>query len=243
MTQAYRPLSFLLLCAITLTAIAATPYATLRDKANRAFKHEEWASASALFDLMLDQCPDSAQTYGKAIVANAKVPNEEAQARLLAMALDNHIPFDSVFSGVKTWSYNTCSPEIYENFLKNSRDSYPWMARTLNGNLLKFYTLHRNGEQMVAYSKIMLNGAPDNIDFLTTMARGYLLIGDTTDAIHTYEQILAINPNHYDTLLWLGNWYAGQPTAANQALTYLNRANAIKSTPYVTTLITQLKQQ
>ena len=45
----------------TVIAGAVNPYPTLKAKAERFFDHQEWASAAAMFDLMLEEHPDIIQ--------------------------------------------------------------------------------------------------------------------------------------------------------------------------------------
>ncbi len=92
---------------------------------------------------------------------------------------------------------------------------------------------------MVTYSLIMLEGAPDNLDFLHSLASGYLLSGNESPGIDTYHRILSAHPDDYEAITALGNWYAqnGQPV---KALEYLKRAYASRPTPYVGALIKQL---
>lgn len=237
-------LSAMLVCLSTaFIAGAVSPYPSLEAKAMRFFDHKEWASASAMFDLMLEERPEVAQTYGRAIVSNGMTGNKEEQTRLMTKALDNHIPFDSVFSGVKEWSFHIGQPQLFENFLLDTRTAHPWMQRTINVYLLKYYTMRHNGPEIIAYSRTMLDGAPDNIMFLTLLAEGYMLDGNTGQGIDTYRHILSLSPDNYNTLLTLGNWYAAKEGEAATALTYLERADSLRPTPYVTALITRLRKQ
>lgn len=228
-----------LLCATSIWVGAVNPYPQLEEKANRFFAHSEWASAAAILDLMLEEKPDIPSTYGMAIVSNAMRNDTTAQMRLMQGALDHHIPFDSIFSQVKQWSFHLGKSHLYENFLKEARNAYPWMRRTINSNLLKYYTFRRDGAEMVAYSKVLLEGAPDNIDFLHTLANGYMLSGNESAGIDTYIQILTSYPDDYDALASLGNWHA-QKGQTTEALEYLTRAYATKPTPYVSALINRL---
>ena len=227
----------------TVIAGAVNPYPTLKAKAERFFDHQEWASASAMFDLMLEEHPDTPRTYGQAIVANGMLGETTGQNRLMTMALDNHIPFDSVFSNVKEWSFHIGQPTLFENFLKDTRTAHPWMRRTIDGQLLKYYSFRRNGAEMIAYSNIMLAGAPDNIGFLTQLGEGYMLTGATAQGIDIYKKILSLHPDNYNALIVLGNWYAQHPESRDKALPYLQRADSLRPTPYVTALINKLKRR
>lgn len=226
--------------AIALTVAAVSPYPQLEAKAERFFSHGEWASAAAIFDLMLEERPDVPSTYGQAIVSNAMRADTTAQMRLMHQALDNHIPFDSVFSQVKQWSFSLGKSHLYENFLKESRTAYPWMRRTIDSNLLRYYTFRHNGAEMITYSLTMLDGAPDNRDFLHTLAQGYMLTGDQQNGIDTYLRIIDLYPDDFNALVTLGNWYASTPGKANEAYSCLRRAYNIHPTPYIDNLIKKL---
>lgn len=223
---------------------AVSPYPELKIKAERSFDFGEWASASAMFDLMLEEQPAVPQTYGQAIVANAMCGSSERTMELMTRALDNHIPFDTVFTNVRQWSYHIGKPVLFENFLKRNREVHPWMRRTVNAYLLKYYAFRRNGAAMVEYAELMLDGASNNLEFLSIQADGYMLTGDFTTALSIYEKILTIDPNNYQTLLMLGNWYtlnqANYPSHRRAAAEYLSRAYAINPTPYVKKLLSEL---
>jgi len=238
--------------------MAVNPYSTLEAKATRFFDNAEWASASALYDLMLEERPTVPQTYGRAIVANGMRGKHAEQTQLMAKALDHHIPFDSVFSQVKTWSYHIGHPELFETFLIDNRAAHPWMRRTINSYLLKYYTFRRNGPGMVEYSRTMLDGASDNVAFLSSLADGQMLIGQTDEALDTYKQIIRLDPSNYNALLILGNWYAEHTTATRtpdattttadtdsgtDPLYYLQRAYQLRPTPYVASLIELLNNR
>lgn len=231
-------LSFVL-CALAVSAYGVNPYPQLEVKADRAFGYGEWASAAAMFDLMLEQKPDVPDTYGRAIVANGMRGATSEQMRLLSQALDNHVPFDSVFSNVEMWSSYLGRPRVYEKFLVDTREAYPWMRRAINATLLKYYTFRDNGPEMVEYSLAMLEGAPDNTVFLRSLARGYMLTARIPQGLATYKRILAVEPDNYDVLLALGNWYAMNPDGVENGRVYLERAYSLHPTPYVAKLLEQ----
>ena len=235
----------ILAAATPQCVMAVNPYPQLSQRADRFFDHGEWASASALFDLMLEEKPDIPSTYGRAIVACAMRGDTAAQERLMNKALDNHVPFDSVFSQVRQWSFHLGRASLYEDFMANTRTTHPWMRRTIDAELLRYFAFRRDGEAMISYSRRMLDGAPDNIGFLYTLASGQLLTGATDDGLVTLRHILAISPDHYPSLVTLGNWYAqnrSTPGAVPLALQYLRHANNLRPTPYMTNLIGQLAQ-
>lgn len=243
MRKRFRITALLFSIAICFGAMAVNPYPQLEEKARRAFSHSEWASASALFDLMLEQQPRVPSTYGQAIVSNAMRGDTVAGMRLMEQALNNHVPFDSIFSRVRQWSFHLGKTHLYEQFLKEARRSHPWMRRAIDSRLLSYYIFRRNGPEIIAYSRIMLAGAPDNIEFLTSLADGQMLVADTQSAIATYRRILVLDPRNYNALLNLGNIYAAVDTDASRRLAadFLEQAYAVKATPYVAATLERLR--
>ncbi len=238
-------LAIALLTGITIPS-QANDYSDLALKARRFYQQKEWASASAMYTLMLDINPRVAPVYGEAIVAAGmrKVPDQ--QLALMQQALKYHVPFDSVFSAVEKASFGIGQTNLYEDFLLLTKHHYQWLSRTIDGYLLAYYTFRRNPEGMISYSQTMLQGLPDNQNFLSTLAQGYLISGDYQKATDTYARILAINPDNYDALLYLGNYYAdnganSDPEKARAAISYLERAAEIHATPYVESRIAGLR--
>lgn len=242
-----RQLRSLILSATTaaaLTALAVSPYPQLELKADRFFDQKEWAQAAATYDLMLDEKPHIPATYGRAIVSSTMAGDTAAGIRLFSMALDNHVPFDSVFSRVRSTSFELGRTDLYERLLLDIKKEHPWMRRTVNAYLLRYYTFRRDGRNMVAYADIMLQGSPDNIGFLSTKARGQMLTGAKDASVATYGEILRLDPDNYPALLELGNWYALDALPGSQeaalAADYLGKAYSLRPTPHVAATLNRL---
>lgn len=224
---------------------AATDYAALRVKAARFYHYDEWPSALAMYSLMLDRRPDVPDTYAHAIVAAGMQGDADRQAALLSRSMQAHVPLDSIYDGVRTLAFEQGDARLYETFLENIAQAYPWLARNIDARLLTYYTWRRNGDGMVRYALRMLDGMPDDITYLTALADGYFTLGDEHLAIDTYDKIIAIDPDNYHALLVLGNYWHGvsrrdrfDMQARSLATQYLTRANTLHTTPYVTTLLT-----
>lgn len=232
-------LLFVAMSASTAPGVAQTPYSRLQLKADRFFDQKEWAQAAATYYQMLDIKPDVAATYGKAIVANAVKGDTLAEMDLMVKALNAKVPFDSVLSRVRQTSFRLGKSNLYGDFLLRAKEAYPWMRRPIENYLLRYYIYRHDGAKMVEYSKLMLQGDPSNTGFLMSLARGAMLCGDYKEGISAYESILAVVPDDYDSLLALGNYYYMREEK-EKALSYLRRANAIRPTPYVTSLLDSL---
>lgn len=240
--------AFITALAIATASAVATDYNVLATKADRFYRQQEWASASAMYDLMLDRQPDVAGTYCRAIVSAAMRNDTTAQLALMDKALQFHVPFDSVFTTVERESFAIGQGQLYEDFLYRVKHATPWLSRSINAYLLRYYTFRRNAAKMIEFSKLMLSGMPDDTGFLTTLAQGYMLDNRPQEAIDTYRHILQINPDDYNSLLETGNYYymlhrqsPENMKAREEALLYLKRAAAIHPTPYVATVIAELE--
>ncbi len=232
---------------VSLIQCKATDYAILSDKAQNFYERREWASVLAMCELMLEQQPTIAASYGRAITASICVNDTMAQVRLFAGSMQNQVPFDTVFDAVKREALLLGKTEIYEQFMLSVKSRYEWLERTVNANLLDYYAFRNDGNRMVEYSLIILERMPDNEKFMHLLAQGYMLQAVQNKAISTYEKILDNNPDDYDALLALGNYYAMQWDKDNaenvrkKAVVYLLRAYEISPTPYIESVMKRLQ--
>lgn len=230
-----------LIALLAALSASATGYDTLAVKAERFFGYGEWASAEAMYSLMLEQHPEIPDTYAHAIVAAGMLHNTPLQMHLTDMALTSQVPIDSIFTSVERTSFSVGQTSLYQDYLLQCRDAMPWLTRSINGYLLRYFTYRRDAQGMITYSRMMLDGMPEDEKFLYPLAQGYLLAGDDTQAIATYLRIIDINPKAYQALLYLGNYYAQRAQSDGSARTlatdYLRRAMEINPTPHVQSLL------
>lgn len=226
----------------------ASDYATLSHRANRFVEDQEWNSAQAMYELMLDARPGDVSNYGTAIVIAGIRNDTVTQMSLLRQSLVNYIAIDSLFGSVRQESFDLCHAHVYEEFLYRAAYAQPWMRRTVDAYLMRYYTFRRDPEMMVRYSEQMLKGLPDDIGFLTTMAEGELQSGDYIASMATYRKILSLDGNNYNALLNIGNYGAlkwdeltGQER--ERTLEALRKAASLRRTPYVDQLLRQLTEK
>lgn len=232
---------------ITIAALAADDYARYAKRATLFYDNQEWASASAMYNQMIALRPSVGSNYSRAIVTAVLEGNRPRQQELLQESMRAHVPLDTVFTGVRQLSFQLGEAWIYEQFLEDVSATIPWMKRNIDARLLDYYRWRRNGEGMVEYATRMLTGLPDDLHYLTALADGYFLLGNDREAIDTYRRIIALDPDDYHALLVLGNYY-GQQSRLNRfdkespllARQYLGRAQRLRPTPYVATLLNKL---
>ena len=108
-----------MLSASASFSAVATDYNSLAVKADRFYQYDEWASALAMYQLMLDKRPDAADTYCHAIVAASmeKLPDEPM--RLLEQSLNARVPLDSIYNGVQRLAFEQGDARLYEKFLED----------------------------------------------------------------------------------------------------------------------------
>lgn len=230
-------LSMLVLAPASLWG--ATDAKVTAAKAARFFENREWASASAMYTLLIaeNECP--ASVFAHAIVSADMLNDTGEEMRLLEEALHRSMPFDSVMSRVNEISLQSGCLDAYERFMFNAQESFPWLGRAIDRYLLQYYTFRHNGPMMVKYSELLLKGLPDDTGHLRTLAQGYLFANDTEAAIKVYREILTLDPDNYDALLAVGN-YAHLHNDATTARSCLERAYAIHPTPYIASVLKNL---
>lgn len=220
-------------------AAGTRDYAATAAKAQRFFKYQEWANAAAMYEIMLEDSAKVVNTYAHAIAVAGMRNMPDYEMSLLERAQKQLIPMDSVLHGVQRVTFAMGHTSLYENFLLLVKERQPWLTRSIEKQLLRYYMFRRNAPEIIRYSKIMLSGAPENAEYLGNLATGYMYDGDETNGIATYKRLLEYHPDNYKTLLVLGNYYDMKGDTV-QALRYLRHADSIQPTPYVTRLINRL---
>lgn len=246
--------SILLAIAVAATswAAAAIDYDAVSTKAERFFNYQEWNSALAMYELMIDSRPLDIPTYYKAIVASGMLGRKDIQIDMLSRTQKQGIALDSIFSGVKKVSFAIGEGEAYEEFLKLVRERQPWIARGINTYLLEYYNFRNDAVNMIDVAERLLTTTPDNVEYIRILARGYMMAGRMDDAVECYKHIASQNPADYDAHLNLGIFYkqrletaapADQADCAALAQTYLTDAYRLQPTPYVAQLLVDLRKR
>ena len=170
------------------------------------------------------------------MICNTLAGDTTAAMSLVHNAMDNLVNADTLFSRIRTRAFALGHPSIYQDLLVRARDNFPWMTRMVDRSLLEYYDNRNDGPQMVAYADKMLQGFPENVSYLRVKARGTLLCGDGDEAADIWRHILDLAPDNYDTLLDLAAYLI---TCGNRdaATPYIQRAIAIRSTPYLQSLL------
>lgn len=220
----------------------SSAYETMQVRADRMFHYREWGSAVGFYTLMLEQRPSEVATYGHAIVASGMLADTLRQRSLTDQALQARVAIDSLFTSVERISFSLGQTSLYEDYLLHLRTAEPWLARNIDGYLLRYYCYRRDPQGMIVFSKLMLGPAPNHEPFLYSLAQGYLLDGQTQNAVDTYLKITQLNPQAYDALLYLANYYADQ-RQPDQALVYFRQAQQIQPTPFVAAAIKRMSNE
>lgn len=235
-----RLLTIILASAALIASASVTDYETLALKAERFYNQKEWQSAIAMYQLMLDSKPDNPAVYGKAIVASASARDTMQIGQFTRMALQNKIPFDSIFTYVRDESFALGKTDLYEKYLLGTASIHPWTKRAVDGYMTEYYLFRRDGKKMIEYATLMLKGLPDDIRFISILAQGYLLTGDSAKAVECWKRITELDGNNFEAYSYLGNYYYDcwksnntDINLRNMAVKYLSEAYAIKQTPYI----------
>ncbi len=229
----------------TDSVAADAEYDQLAARAARFFHYREWASAEAMYTLMIQKQPNRCDSYSHAIVAAGMLNDTLNTSRLTISALNARIPVDSLFSDIEKISFSIGRTSLYEKYLLFTQRDQPWLSRVIDTYLMRYYSYRRYGPGMVCYSLAILERLPDDIPALYSLAQGYLISGKTNEAIATYSHIVSLDPNAYLALLYLGNYYATHldtgTDARAKAGIYLNQAHRLRPTPYTEKLLNTLR--
>lgn len=217
-------------------------YQRLESKAKMFFDNKEWASANAMYLLMMDQKPTQTPTYAKSVVVNIMMGDTVQAVNLLPRALDNEISIDSLLHEVRNVSFSLGKGNLYENYLLQIRKNYPWFSRVADNYLMKYYSFRQNGPELIRYAAMMLKGLPDNIVFMRMLAKGYMLTGNTAEALSEWLRIVEIHPDNYETILDLANFYDSQGYE-HDALKWMKKAYELRPSPYIGARLNALSQK
>lgn len=230
----------ILLWLPALLASAQAGYDVTAGRADRSFEWKEWNSAAAMYELMLRERPDSLSSYTRAVAANQMLGNDEQAIDLVERAMAHGIGLSELLEQVRLTDFALGEGDRYGALLHRLTEAMPWMRRALDNELLRYYCFRDDGPNIVRYAKVMLAGLPESSEYLSLLARGYMLQGLDAEADDIWRKILAIDPDNYDTLLYLGNYCRMQGNDA-EAEALLRRAAAIRSTPYLESLLNSKK--
>ncbi|MBO4379416.1 MAG: hypothetical protein J5784_00270, partial [Muribaculaceae bacterium] len=238
MISVRRKIAILVTAAIAIVAVAAD-YGTTARKAARFFAEREWASAGAMYELMLNERPTDVKTYASAIVAAYENADTVKAMQLFTRAQSNLIPFDSILTATRNASFSIGEPRLYEDFLCRTKDANPTLERVVDNYLLKYYLFRRDGEKIHDYAMKMSEGAPNRNDYYLASIKGRLRKGEISPA--TIEAFCADdhNPDDFESLVYLGviamQLAEDSPDRYDEfrsiALSALTAASGIKSTP------------
>lgn len=227
---------------VALTGIAPAraqhvrPGASPAVKAERFYAQGEWASASAMYGLLLDSIHSQPRLWARAIVADGMRSDTAAQVALTRRALSARVAVDSLFGAVERESLAIGQADIYERYLEMLKRDEPWLARAVDGRLLRYFAFRRNPQATIAAARTMLAGRPDYEPYLMLLARAQLDAGLTSEAEATWRRVVSLNPRQRTALLYLAAAALQQGDKA-KARPLLEEAQRLQATPTVAALL------
>lgn len=213
----------------------------LAARASRCYDHSEWASASAMYILLSEKEPADPMPYSRIMVSESMRGDSSAVVSTLERALSAGIPLDSVTGRMFREAVSLGRPEIYEKALTCAAGTLSWLRRPLDVKLLDYYTFRRNPSAMIVYARKILAGAPEHVSTLLLLGRAYAMEGSFENALEAWRKAEAVQPDNYDVLIEIGNYYALNDSP--EAIPYLKKAYALRPTPYLADLIKRLSEK
>lgn len=249
--------SKVLLIAVAFSVVclplrAETSFSKLKEKAERFYAYQEWDSALAMYELMLMQQPSDLPTLSLAIALYGLKGEEEKQLQLVELSQQKGIALNDLFSTVKKEAFRLGKPEIYENLLLKIKEKQPWLKRSINLQLIKYYDSRNNAPKMISISDSLLAVNPDDVYTLSIKARGHILLSEIEPGVAAYRKILELDKDNMEALLNIGivsynevkqkRLPLDSPTAV-EARSCLQRAYSLKPTQFLKHIIGELTPQ
>lgn len=229
---------------------AETSFSKLKEKAERFYAYQEWDSALAMYELMLQ--PTDLPTISLALALYGLKGDEEKQIQLVELSQQKGIALNDLFENVKTEAFRLGKPDIYENLLLKIKEKQPWLKRSINLQLIKYYDSRNNAPKMISISDSLLTVNPDDIYTLSIKARGHILLSEIEPGVSAYRQILELDKDNMEALLNIGivrynevkqkQLPLDSPTAA-EARSCLQQAYSQKPTQFLKRIIGELTPQ
>lgn len=180
----------------------------LIDKANKHIENMEWKEASALYDIIISQKPDSLNFYAPAVVASAKMGNYEHVVEIVVISEKNGMALDSILNNILTYTTKIGDTNIYERTILSLQEKQPWFEKLFNRHLLEYYTKRHYNIKAIEIADRIIKSNPANIkDIMRIKANCLNELGDIDSAAIAMSEILAIDSSFYDARIYLGNYY------------------------------------
>lgn len=238
-----------LLSAVAQAKAAEVSLSTIRQKADRFYRYEEWANALAMFRAILERDPSDIQTYGRSVTVYGVIQNPEEQIELLENTQKYALPLDSLFNQVKISAFEIGRPDILENFMILVKKEQPWLKRNINIRLARYYDSRNNAEKMIEMSDTLLAVNPNDPSMLRIKARGNMLLDRYADAVTLYKRVIELSPDDVDAMLCIGVYYftefdshrlALSSPEAEEARKYLSMAYRLRPTDHLRLMLDRL---
>lgn len=248
-----KRITLLLLACLSISVVSAhrPDYKNIQIKADRYFKFEEWRNALAMYELLLDENAKDAETYSKGIVVSGIIKENNLQNSFLERAEKNVIPYDTLFVKVKKYSLSLGKASVYTDFMLRVRDSKPWLERIINIRLLDFFQFRNDADNIISIATALLKATPNNVQFLSALAEGYMLKSEFEKSADCYKKILLVDKENYEAIVNLGNYFDSFPKIEEDSVSMRRTANALSCfrkamelnpTPYVKKRVFELNE-
>lgn len=242
---------YLAIIAVLLLATSnAVARESMREKADRYYKYEEWEAAVSAYQKVLADNPTDMRAYGRSTVICGMLGLPDKQVEILERTQSYGLPLIDLFAEVRKSAFEIGKPEILENFMLLVMERQPWLKRNIELRLLQYYDFRNDAPRMIALSDSLLAVNPRDPSTLRVKARGYMLEGNYGIAEKTYLQLLALRPDDFDAILNIGIIYYSEvetrklpstsPEAA-EARKYLEKAFQMRPTEHLRQLIARLE--
>lgn len=202
-----RLLLLSLFFAVGIQVMAQPREKHLAERADEAYAGAKWKSASTLYDVLLKDTTAYTPRFAKAVFASVMASDSVSWSKVDQVLIRNEYRLDSLFRDISRLSIHARLFDVYEQTLKRASRQFPLYQDTLTHTLIAYRKLLRQPEQIIRVADSALGKDPDSRKWLVEKAEAYRMKGEVGTALEVYKIILRNNPNDYESLVFIGNYY------------------------------------
>ena len=179
----------------------------LKEQAENAFEVYRWKSAGTLYDLLLVDSTSYTPLMARALFANVLANDSLSISRAKKLFYRNYERVDSLLKDFKKLCVLTKRFDLYESALSELQKEYPDKKKFLQLEMIHFRFFLRQPDEALLLIDESLNQEGRSLEMLDLKGEAFQLKGESDRALAVYRSILAIDPLHINSNLYLGNYY------------------------------------
>ncbi|MDO5570636.1 MAG: hypothetical protein Q4F97_04125 [Bacteroidales bacterium] len=180
---------------------------TLYQQAADAYNLKKWKSASTLYYILLKDSSEYSPTFIKAIASGILAGDSLSIDKSIKLIELQEKNFDQILKDLSEYSISTKQFDIFPEIIYKLENERPSKKKELTRYVIKYHEFLRQSDDLILFIDTLLVTSPQNPEWLLSKAKAYQLKGESDKSLKLYEQILELSPYHFQSLLYIGNYY------------------------------------